>query len=138
MGAVPTPTLAGRTAAQRAGDGAEALVATLLVRAGWQVLGRRVRVGRAELDLVAIDPGPPASLVVVEVRYRGSRDFGLPEETIDRRKIGRLRRAGGAVAALGRLPGGTAIPVLPIRIDVVAVEPGPGSRARVRHHRAVA
>ena len=42
---------------------------------------------------MAIDPGPPAALVVVEVRWRADRDFGLPEETVDHRKRVRVRAA---------------------------------------------
>jgi putative endonuclease len=123
-----------RTLAQRTGDAAEAAVATYLAALGWQVLASRVRVGRAELDLVAIDPGPPPTLVIVEVRWRGRRDFGLPEETVDHRKRARLRQAGFALRARGALADGTAIPQLPLRFDLVAVEPG----ARLRHHRHAA
>ncbi len=42
--------------------------------------GPLVRVGAASRP-VAVDTGPPAALVVVEVRLRGRRDFGLAEET---------------------------------------------------------
>jgi len=127
-----------RTAAQRAGDAAEDAVAGALARAGWQILGRRLRVGRLELDIVAVDPGPPPELVVVEVRWRRSRDFGLPEETADRRKLGRLRRAAAGLARRGTAPDGTRLPALPLRLDLVAVEPAvtPG-RLRLRHHRAI-
>jgi Holliday junction resolvase-like predicted endonuclease len=120
-----------RTAAQRAGDDAEAQVAALLEALGWRVLATHVRVGRAELDLVATDPGPPAALVVVEVRWRSRRDFGLPEETVDGRKRARLHRAGFALHESGRLPTGAALPPLPLRFDLVVVEPG----GRIRHHR---
>jgi len=72
-----------RTGSQLAGDAAERLVAERLRTAGWTILGLNVHVGRAELDIVAIDPAPPARLVVVEVRKRRSREFGLPEETVD-------------------------------------------------------
>lgn len=120
-----------RTAAQRAGDDAEARVASYLAGLGWLVLATRVRVGRAELDLVAIDPGPPRSLVIVEVRWRGRRDFGLPEETVDHRKRARLHRAGFALRDRHRLPDGLELPDLPLRFDLVAVEPGD----RLRHHR---
>src|SRR6187402_3491350 len=84
-----------RTAAQQAGDAAETLVATRLAEAGWTVLARNVHVGRHELDLVAIDPGPPAALVVVEVRWRAGRGYGLPEETVDDRKRAPVRPGGG-------------------------------------------
>lgn len=115
-----------RTPAQAAGDLAEALVAERLVAAGWTLLAQNVRVGRAELDIVAIDPGPPRELVVVEVRYRARRDFGLAEETITHRKRQLLR---GAVASLRERE---RLPPLPTRFDLVVVEPGP---ERVRHHR---
>jgi len=120
-----------RTPAQLAGDAAEALVATQLTAAGWTVLGRHVRVSRAEIDLVAVDPGPPRELVAIEVRWRGRRDFGLPEETIGHRKRARLHEAGFAVRAGGRLADGTAVPQLPLRFDLIVVEPG----RTVRHHR---
>jgi putative endonuclease len=120
-----------RTAAQRAGDAAEAHVAVYLTSMGWQVLGRQVRVGRAEIDLLATDPGPPASLVIVEVRWRARRDFGLAEETVDGRKRARLRRAAFALRDAGHLPDGRRLPALAYRFDLVVVEPG----GRLRHHR---
>jgi putative endonuclease len=120
-----------RTPAQRAGDDAEARVAALLVAQGWRVLASHVRVGRAEIDLVAIDPGPPGCLVVVEVRWRGRRDFGLPEETVDHRKRSTLHRAGFRLRELGRLPDGAPLPDLPLRFDLIVLEPGD----RLRHHR---
>src|SRR5690242_18386035 len=101
------------TAAQRIGDAGEQLVADRLVAAGWTILGRNVRVGRDELDLVAVDPGPPAALVIVEVRRRGRRDYGLAEETVGHRKRIALRRAAGTLLEKAVLPDGTAIPRLP-------------------------
>ncbi len=106
------------------------MVAQLGAR-GWEILGRNVRVGRDELDIVAVDPGPPRELVVIEVRWRGSRDFGLPEETVDRRKRTRIRSAAYALVDLGSIRTGEAIPHLPLRFDLVVVEPG----GRIRHHR---
>lgn len=132
-----------RTAAQRAGDAAEAAAERYLVDRGWHVLARHVRVGRDELDMVAVDPGPPAALVIVEVRWRARRDFGLPEETVDGRKRARLHRAGYALRDAGRLPrpardataagpaAASFLPHLPLRFDLIVVEPG----NRLRHHR---
>ena len=68
-----------RTPAQRAGDAAEALAERRLEAAGWTILGRHVRVSRAEIDIVAVDPGPPPALVAVEVRWRARRDYGLAD-----------------------------------------------------------
>lgn len=120
-----------RTDAQRSGDGAETLVADRLTAAGWTILARNVRVGRYELDLVAVDPGPPRALVAVEVRWRASRDFGLAEETVDHRKRSRVRAAAYGLLERGVLPDGSSLPHLPLRFDLVVVEPGD----RTRHHR---
>ena len=126
-----------RTTAQLAGDAAETLVLGRLVDAGWTVLARNVHVGRYELDLVAVDPGPPPALVIVEVRWRQSRGFGLAEETVDHRKQTRVRRAAYGLLERGVLPDGDEIPRLPLRFDLVVVEPGDrGGEPRIRHHRA--
>jgi putative endonuclease len=122
-----------RTTSQRLGDAAEAFVADRLTADGWQVLARQVRVGRAEVDLLAVDPSQPATLVAVEVRWRARRDFGLPEETVDRRKLARVRAAALSLRSAGKLPDGTAVPALSMRVDLVVVEPF----GRVRHHRHV-
>lgn len=125
-----------RTESQETGDGAERLVAERLIAAGWRILGMNIHVGRAELDIVAVDQKPPARLVVVEVRTRGTRDFGVPEETVDASKRLRIRRAAQSLREQGVLADGTPVPPLPLRIDLVVVEPprDPGGPVRVRHH----
>jgi len=116
-----------RTAAQQLGDDAERLVANRLTVAGWTILGHQVRVGRAEIDLIAVDPGPPRTLVFVEVRWRAGRAFGLAEETVGHAKRSRLH-----MAAYRLLEASTSrLPRLPVRFDLIAVEPG----GRIRHHR---
>jgi len=123
-----------RTAAQRLGDDAEALVAERLADQGWTILARNVHVGRHELDLVAVDPGPPspAQLVIVEVRLRSTRACGLAEETVDFRKRRHVRDAAWTMVAAGSLPDGRPLPRLGLRFDLVVVEPDP---PRIRHHR---
>lgn len=120
-----------RTGAQDAGDAAEQIVADHLTGIGWTILGRNVHVGRYELDLIAVDPGPPSSLVAVEVRWRASRAFGLPEETVDARKRTRVRAAAYGLLDRGALPDGSQLPHLPLRFDLIVVEPAD----RIRHHR---
>jgi putative endonuclease len=61
-----------------------------LKKLGWRILGRRVRCGRDELDLVA---RAGAVLVFVEVKTRGSEDFGRPASAVDRGKRHGLSRA---------------------------------------------
>ena len=129
-----------RTSAQRLGDAAESLVAIRLAALGWRILGRQVRIGRDEIDLLAVDPGPPMELVVVEVRWRSRRDFGLVEETFDWRKRRHLHRALYALLATGRLADGQVVPALAGRVDLVVVEPPSVGDVtpRIRHHRSVA
>jgi putative endonuclease len=137
IGAVGETDRPTRTDAQLAGDTAESLVAARLLAAGWRVLGRNVRVGRHELDVIAVDPGPPTALVIVEVRWRRSRDFGLAEESVDYRKKSHLRLGAYGLLDRGMLPTGERLPHLPIRFDLIVVEPGErGGEPRVRHHRA--
>jgi len=128
-----------RTPAQLSGDAAEGLVASRIEALGWTILARNLHVGRHELDIVAIDPGPRPALVAVEVRWRARREFGLPEETFDWRKRRRMREAAFGLLDRGRLPDGQPLPHLPLRFDLVLVEPPleAGGEARIRHHRNV-
>ncbi|MDI6907285.1 MAG: YraN family protein [Thermoanaerobacterales bacterium] len=68
----------------------EATVEAYLRRQGYRILARNFRCRMGELDLVALDGN---ELVFVEVRSRASTGFGLPEESVARRKQQRLRRA---------------------------------------------
>jgi putative endonuclease len=126
-----------RTTRQRRGAAAEALVANRLRAAGWRMLASNLRVGRDEIDLLAVDPGPPAALVVVEVRSLRSRLFGAPEERVDRAKVGRLYRALGALRSPGAGDTNIEIPTgLGGRVDLVVVDSRSG-RTDVRHLRAL-
>jgi len=116
-----------RTSRQRLGDAAEERVASLLRGRGWQVLGRNVHAGRGELDIVAVDPGPPARLVVVEVRWRGTRGYGGAEGSFDGRKRLHLRAGIARLLEAGRLPDGAPLPRHPIAVDLAVVEPSYGN-----------
>lgn len=132
---MPESAAGARTLAQNRGDAAEALVAAALASAGWRILGRNVHAGRSELDIVAVDPGPPGRLVVVEVRWRASRAFGVVEESFDHAKRSRLRAGIARLLEAGALPDGTRLPALPIALDLVVVEPGADGNPNIRHHR---
>jgi putative endonuclease len=69
---------------------AESRVAEHLIAQGFVVLGRNVRLGRLELDIIARRHN---LIVFCEVRARRHDRFVAPAATIDARKIARLRLA---------------------------------------------
>ena len=91
-------------------------------------------VGRDEIDILAIDPGPPATLVLVEVRSLRTAAFGEPEERVDRAKVGRLYRALARLGTSLELDDG--LRRLPRRVDLVVVDQRSGS-AEIRHLRTL-
>jgi putative endonuclease len=123
-----------KTTRQSRGALAEREAAEYLEGLGWRVVARNLRLGRDELDILAIDPGPPATLVVVEVRSLRTSAFGEPEERVDRFKVGRLYRA---LAGIGRvLESHDGVGRLPRRVDLVIVDRRSGVTA-IRHLRAL-
>lgn len=103
-------------ARQQFGRQAEAAAARHLVREGWVLLGRNVRVGRGELDLIA---RRGAVLAFVEVKARRSTRYGAPEDAVD----GRKRRTVARLAELWLSVRPWALRgVTDVRFDVVAVD----------------
>ena len=123
-----------KTGRQVRGAFAEQQAVAYLEELGWRVVVRNVRLGRDEIDAVAVDPGPPRTLVVVEVRSVRTSAFGPPEERVDRAKVGRLYRA---VAALGdALETDDRDRALPRRVDLVIVDRRSWP-TQIRHLRAL-
>lgn len=87
---------------------------------GYRILGRNVRAGGGELDLVATEGD---TLCFIEVKARSSDHFGRAVEAVGRDKQRRLVRAARGYLARHPWPG-------PCRIDVIGVEPAPGGRHR--------
>ena len=112
------------------GERAERSVAAWLASRGWTILARRWRCGEGEIDLVALDPD--GALVAVEVKLRRTGRAGRPTESVDRRRIARLR---AAVSRYAAEPHGSAQTGL--RIDLVAVRPSGDGRWLLTHHRAI-
>lgn len=88
---------------------------------GLRIVGRNVRLGGVEIDLLARD-GAVTVLVEVKARRRGGPVGPAPEDHVDARKAHRLRRAAAAVRARA------------VRIDVVAVELEDGGPPRITHY----
>jgi putative endonuclease len=117
-----------RTTRQRRGAEGEALASAHVLELGWQLVGRNVKVGRDEIDILAIDPGPPETLVFIEVRSLRTSAFGSPEERVDRLKVARLYRSMASFAAAGAWR--------PRRVDLVIVDRRK-PRVEIRHFRAL-
>ena len=95
----------------------EERAAQFLVASGYQVIGRNLRFGRDEIDVVCWDT-QQNELVFVEVKTRTSSYSGAPTSAIDQRKLIALQRA--AVSYLRQVWKRA----VTFRIDVVAVELG--------------
>jgi putative endonuclease len=120
------------TIRQRRGAFGEDVAAAWLVQVGWRVVARNVKTGaRDEIDIVALDPGPPEMLVCVEVRSSRSSAFGAPEERVDARKVSNLYRA---ARAFGRSEEAAHLGVgaMSVRVDLVVVDLR-GRAPQIRH-----
>ena len=117
----------------RIGRIGETLAARHLTRAGYEIIARNWRYAegpvRGEVDLICRDG---ATVVFCEVKTRRRAAAADPTESVDARKMARLRRLAAAWLATAR-PGGAAV-----RFDVVAVSwPPEGGAARIVHLRDV-
>ncbi|MFC1574591.1 YraN family protein [Gemmatimonadota bacterium] len=80
---------------------------------GWTILGRNVRAGRREVDLVALRG---RVLAFVEVKCRSGRGWGHPLEAITSLKQGDVARVARKWVLDGGLPPGTVV-----RFDAIGV-----------------
>ena len=80
----------GRARASARGRFAEDSVSAFLQNSGYAVIGRNVRVGHLEVDIVA---RKGSVIAVVEVRHRGPSSWQSAFESISETKQQRLRRA---------------------------------------------
>ena len=113
-----------RDARRTLGCDGETRAARHLSERGWRILGRNVRAGGVELDIVA---ARAATVAFVEVKTRRSRGHGRPEEAVDARKQARLVR--GAAAWLHAQPRRFAC----VRFDVIVCEVDTRGAWRLRH-----
>ena len=95
------------------GREAESLVAAWLESRGYILLGRNVRVGHDEIDLLALDG---RCLVLFEVRSRKRGSMVHPLESITSAKRRRLRRLALYQSSARNVP--------EVRIDIVTVVHG--------------
>lgn len=108
------------------GERGEAVAARYLRRRGFRIVGRGVRTGLGELDLVAVDG---RTVVFVEVKTRQTDDQGHPAEAVDLPKQRKLTLLATAYLKRHGLLNHAA------RFDVVAVTWPDGRRPQVEHIR---
>lgn len=115
-----------------AGDGRDALgrqgedlAAAHLRRLGYRIVGRRERVLRGDIDIVAVDG---RTVVFVEVRSRSDTRHGHPAETVGRVKQRRIAELATAYIRRHRLQD------CPVRVDVVTVTFGDAGQPPVVEH----
>lgn len=93
------------------GRNGEELAAAYLEKAGYRILERNWRQGRAEIDLIA---WYAEKIIFVEVKTRSNRLYGEPEEAVDWRKERQLQMASSVYISRMRHQG-------EIRFDIVAI-----------------
>jgi putative endonuclease len=97
----------------RLGREAEEIAARHLQSRGWTILGRNVRSGRREVDIIAEKGG---ILAFVEVKCRRNGRYGHPLEAITAAKREEIARVARAWLQAHRPPLGTTV-----RFDAVSV-----------------
>lgn len=106
---------------------AEQFAAAYLSQKGYRLLAENQRTPSGELDLIF---SRGESLVVVEVKARGSNRFGSAVEAIGPQKLGRLRSAVGWWLGTENRRWGS------VRFDAVVVDlDGQGLPLALRHYR---
>lgn len=113
-----------KTDRREIGKRAEDIAAAFLTKKGMKILARNLRLGRGELDCVAMDG---KVLVFVEVKAATGSDDHHPELQVGPAKQKQLVRLALAYAGRHRLDD------CEMRFDVVAVSFGRGDEPDVKH-----
>lgn len=91
----------------------EKRAAQILQENGYEILEHNFHSHFGEIDLICKKDG---YLVFVEVKYRGSQEFGCPQEAVDIRKQRRICATAAFYLYCRKIPVDT-----PCRFDVVAI-----------------
>lgn len=109
---------------RKIGQRYEELAVQYLQKKGYRILKRNYRCRFGEIDVIARQG---EYLVFIEVKYRGSRAYGTPEEAVDSRKQRRISRA-----ALSFYAGNGYEQKIPCRFDVIGVD-GKGNISHIEN-----
>lgn len=80
----------------------EKISAEYLENSGYRILGRNTRIGHSDIDILAQDG---ETLVFVEVRTKSKTDRGMPEETLTKKKLRRMKKTAELYMAFNRYEG---------------------------------
>ena len=83
-----------------------------LKRKGYEILDRNFRAKTGEIDIIAKDRN---TVVFIEVRFRKNTSFGLPEETVNRKKIKNIIFTANRYISMKNI-------YSDIRFDVIAID----------------
>ncbi len=101
----------------------EEIAKRFLEKQGYKIIEQNYRTKYAEIDLVTcpskfhfakLGRAKEKELVFVEVRTKVGENFGMPEETINKKKMRKLRRNAATYAAIKKWSG-------PFRIDAICI-----------------
>lgn len=95
------------------GEG-ETAACAYLVRRGWRILDRNVRIGRGEIDIIAQKRG---AIAFIEVKRRTTNQFGTPAEAVNAEKQRRIITAAALYLQRHNLQNAN------VRFDVIEVTP---------------
>lgn len=82
------PIVVGKHTNKIVGDYGEELAVKYLKKNGYKILKTKYKTEFGELDIIAQDGD---YIVFVEVKYRSSDRYGMPNEAVDRRKQKKIR-----------------------------------------------
>ena len=105
------------------GKEGEILAQIFLQNLGYKILHLNYRVGHKEIDIIAQQE---QVIVFVEVKYRSSKQYGMPEDFISKQKKQLIQSA--AQAFMDKLTSLT-----PCRFDVISILHLPGTAPEICH-----
>ena len=97
------------------GNAGEQAACDYLAAKGWKVIGRNVRMGRNEIDIIA---EKKKTIAFIEVKRRSSTAYGQPAEAVNFEKQRRIIQAAALYAEANGLDNAK------LRFDVIEVLPG--------------
>ena len=103
----------------------EEIARKYLEKKGYKIIEKDFKTKYAEVDLAGIKDN---ELVIFEVRTKRGEMFGSPEDTLNRKKLGKVWLGARILAAAKKWQG-------PLRIDAVCLVLGEGNDAlRINHY----